>query len=121
MKTFYSDLLTRLGLSLAEAAELHGVGLSTVKHWASGRRGPSCGWDGLINELRDYEAEIIDRSEQFREIHEAQGFPALDINASEADPITRMAMVDFILTSDVAVHEGETDATRMARQARRPN
>lgn len=118
MKTLYSACLSRLGLSLAGAASLHGVRLDTVKSWSSGRNPvPQGAWD----ELREYEAGIVDRSEAMIEAWEAQGQPAIEIDASEADDVSLMAAADFVLSSEGPVHIGQTNATRMARQARRPN
>lgn len=118
MKTLYSACLSRLGLSLSGAASLHGVRLDTVKSWSAGRNPvPQGAWD----ELREYEAGIVDRSEAMREVWESQGCPALEIDDGDADPVMRMAAADFVLSSEGPVHIGQTDATRMARQARRPN
>ena len=118
MKTLYSACLSRLGLSLAGAASLHGVRLDTVKSWSSGRNPvPQGAWD----ELREYESEIVDRSETMRETWEASDSPPIEIDTSDADPVMLMADADFVLASDGPVHIGQTNATRMARQARRPN
>ena len=55
MKTVYAAALSRLGLSHAEAAELHAVRKDTVHSWASGRnRVPAGVWD----DLRALEAKI---------------------------------------------------------------
>lgn len=118
MKSIYAACLSRLGLSQAGAAALHDVDLSTVKHWSSGRRRVP---DGVWHDLRAMEADIVDRGEAMREVWEAHGCPAIEIDASDADPVTLMAAADLVLTTDSPVHVGQTDATTLARQARRPN
>lgn len=118
MKTVYAACLARLGLSQPEAAELHSVRLDTVKSWSQGRRTvPQGAWD----ELRAYETQIVDAAEGIRGSWENAGSPAIEIDDSEADGIALMAAADFILSSEGSVHIGQTDATRAARQARRPN
>lgn len=120
MKTLYAACLSRLGLSLAEAAALHDVGLPTVKHWSSGRRSPP---QGVWDELRRYEARIVDGSEALREAWESAGEPPIEIDDSEADGIAVMAAADLILNSPegVPVSVGCTPATEAARQGRRLN
>lgn len=119
MKTLYAACLARLGLSLAEAARLHGSRLDTVKSWSAGRNPVP---DGIWDDLRTYEADIINRAEEWRERWEAAGQPPLEINDAEAGAgPALMALADFVLGSTGPVHVGETAATRMARQARRPN
>lgn len=100
MKTFYAACLSRLGLSLAEAAAFHDVRPDTVKSWSSGRnRVP----DGAWAELREYEARIVDRSEAIREAWEDAG-ETRDIDAdTHGDPLALMALADFVLTTDVSV------------------
>ena len=49
MKTAYTLLMQRCGLSIREAAALHDVGLDTVKSWSSGRNPVPA---GTIKELR---------------------------------------------------------------------
>src|SRR3546814_9413820 len=67
MKTIDAAFLSRLGLSLAGAAQLHGIRVDTVKNWSVGRRTVTAGaWD----ELRAYEAQIVDRAEAMRELWE---------------------------------------------------
>lgn len=118
MKSLYAACLSRLGLSQSGAASLHGVRLDTVKNWSSGRRPvPQDVWD----DLRKVEAQIVDRSEEIREVWEAKGSPAVEIGADEADDLSLMAAADFVLASTGPVRVGETEATQMARQARRPN
>lgn len=97
MKSLYAACLSRLGLSLAEAAALHGVGLSTVKHWASGRRKPP---PGIWDELRGYEGRIVDRSEAAREAWQEAGEPLL-VEAVFADDLALMGYADFVLTAPV--------------------
>src|SRR5690606_5886364 len=70
MKTLYAACLSRLGLSQAQAAALHGVRLDTVKSWSAGRNPIP---EGAWAELREYEAQIIDRSEAIREAWEDAG------------------------------------------------
>lgn len=119
MKTLYSACLARLGLSLSGAATLHGSRLDSVKSWASGRRTPP---DGVWDDLRKYEAQIVDMSEALREAWDENPAP-IEINTSEASDLSMMAAADFILglPEETAVHDGETATTRLARQARRPN
>lgn len=118
MKTLYAACLSRLGLSQSGAAALHNVRLDTVKSWSSGRnRVPQGAWD----DLRELEAQIVDRSEGIREAWQAQGSPPIEIDDSDGDSVTRMAVADFVLSSKGPVHVGRTDATQAARQARRPN
>lgn len=57
MKTIYAACLSRLGLSQAMAADLHGVRLDTVKSWSCGRRTVP---EGVYDNLRALEAEIQD-------------------------------------------------------------
>lgn len=97
MKTLYAACLSRLGLSLAAAAELHGVGLQTVKHWSSGRRPvPS----GVWADLRKRENLIIDRSETIREAWEDAG-EIREIEAAWIDDPGLLGLADFVLTEDV--------------------
>ncbi|MFA5580495.1 MAG: hypothetical protein WDA25_00920 [Paracoccaceae bacterium] len=96
MKTLYSACLSRLGLSQVEAAALHDVGLPTVKHWAAGRRPVP---DGIWDDLRGYEARIIDASEAAREAWE-DGGETRRIDATVADDLGLMALADFLLGSD---------------------
>jgi len=118
MKTLYAACISRLGLSQAQAAVLHNVRIDTVKSWASGRnRVPAGAWD----DLRAHEAAIVDRSEAMREAWTAAGSPPLEINDAEAGGAALMAMADFVLGDDAPVTIGQTAATQMARQARRPN
>lgn len=118
MKTLYAACLSRLGLSQSEAADLHKVRLDTVKSWSSGRNPvPQGAWD----ELRGCEAEIVDGSEAMREGWQQAGSPPIEINDAEASGLSLMAAADFVLSATGPVHVGETAATRMARQARRPN
>lgn len=118
MNTLYAACLSRLGLSQAEAAALHGVGLQTVKHWSSGRRPAP---EGVWDDLRAYEARIVDRAGAMLEAWEEQGSPPIEIDASGADPVSMMAAADFVLASDGPVRVGQSAATLAARQARRPN
>jgi len=118
LKTLYAACISRLGLSLAGAAAFHGVGLQSVKNWSVGRSQPPAGvWD----ELRAYEAQIVDGSEEFRERWEAAGSPPIEIDDSEADGVALMAAADLVLTTDAPVAVGRTATTQFARQARRPN
>lgn len=118
MRTLYAACLSRLGLTQAGAAALHGVRPDTVKNWTVGRRGvQQSAWD----DLRALEASIVDRSEAMRETWEAAGSPPIEIDDSEADHAMLMAAADFVLTGEGPVHVGQTAATQAARQARRPN
>lgn len=98
MKTLYAACLSRLGLTQSEAAKLHGnVRIDTVKSWSSGRnRVPEGAWE----DLRDYEAKIVDRSEATREAWKDAGEPLI-VEARIADHLGLMAYADFILTSPV--------------------
>src|SRR5690606_8686572 len=59
--TPYTLLLQACGLSQREAASLHGVRLDTIKSWSAGRnRVP----DGVIDQLRDLFALIVEVGEQ---------------------------------------------------------
>ena len=118
MKTLYAACLSRLGLTQAEAASLHDVRPDTVKNWSVGRRNPpQTAWD----ELRDYEARIVDASEEMRERWEQAGSPPIEIDDIEADGVALMAAADFVLASGGPVRVGQSNATQLARQARRPN
>lgn len=118
MKSLYAACLSRLGLSQSEAAALHDVRLDTVKNWSSGRRiPPQATWD----ELREVEAQIVERADALLAIWEEQGCPPVDLTTDEADHAMMMASADFVLNSDCDVHTGQSDATLLARQARRPN
>lgn len=120
MKTLYAACISRLGLSQSGAASLHSVGLQSVKNWCSARSQPPPGvWD----ELRVYEARIVDASEELREAWEAAGSPPIELDDCEANGSALAAAADFVLGSPpgTLVHTGSTAATRLARQARRPN
>ena len=97
MKTLYAACISRLGLSLSEAAALHGVRLDTVKSWSSGRnRVPAGAW----RELRAREDLIVERSEVMREIWAEQGVP-LELAATWRDQPSLMALADFVLNNEV--------------------
>jgi len=97
VKTLYAACLSRLGLSQPEAATLHKVRLDTVKSWSSGRnRVP----DGAWEDLRDYEAQIVDRSEHIRELWEEHGEP-LQVSPTAHDEQGLMALADFVLNVPV--------------------
>lgn len=118
MKTLYAACLSRLGLSQAGAAALHGVRIDTVKSWSAGRNPvPQGAWD----QLRSCEARIAERADAMLEAWEANDCPPIEIDASEADAVSLMAAADFVLSSAGPVHIGQTAATQLARQARRPN
>ncbi len=97
MKTLYAACLSRLGLSQAEAAALHSVGLDTVKSWSAGRNPvPAKAW----SDLRSREATIVDRSEAIREAWEDAG-EIRDLDAdTHGDPLALMAVADFLLSTD---------------------
>lgn len=117
MKTLYAACLSRLGLSQAEAAALHDVSLQSVKNWCAGRSSPPTGiWD----ELRAVEAQIVDFSEAMRERWEAAGSPPIEIDDSEGDYLARIGVADLVLNTTGPVSVGQTPATMLARQARRP-
>lgn len=118
MRTVYAACLSRLGLSQAEAAALHGVRPDTVKSWSAGRNPVP---EGAWNDLRGYEGQLAERSDVMLEAWEANDCPPIEIDASEANRLTLMAAADFVLTADGPVHIGRTAATQLARQARRPN
>lgn len=116
MKTLYSACLSRIGLTQAGAATLHGVRPDTVKNWAVGRRGvPQSAWD----DLRAYSAQIEDAADAMLEAWDNAGSPPIEIDDSEADGPALMTAAALVLATDGPVHVGQTDATRMARQARR--
>ena len=118
MKTLYAACLSRLGLSQSGAATLHGVRIDTVKSWASGRNPvPQGAWE----DLREYETQIVDGAEEFREQWDAAGQPPIEINDSEGGGPGMMAVADFVLGSTGPLTIGMTRATQLARQARRPN
>ena len=118
MKTIYAACLSRLGLSQAGAASLHGVRLDTVKSWSAGRNPvPQGAWD----ELRAYSDAIADRADAMLVAWERAGGPEIEIDTEEADPPMLMAAADFVLSTDAPVAVRRTAATQLARQARRPN
>lgn len=97
MKTLYAACLSRLGLSQAGAADLHKVGLQSVKNWSVGRSSPPA---GIWAELRAYEAAIVDRSETIREAWEDAGeIRDLELQ-THGDPIAMMAIADFLLSTN---------------------
>jgi len=99
MKTIYAACLMRLGLSQPAAARLHGVRLDTVKSWSAGRNRPP---DGVWDDLRGYEALIVDRSEACREAWEDAGQPVeLDAGWDADDGPALMALADFVLSAPV--------------------
>lgn len=118
MKTLYAACLSRLGLSHADAARLHDARPDTIKSWAAGRRSVP---DEVWSELRAYEAQIVDRSEQMREVWEEGGRPPIDISEAAADGPSLIAAADFILSIDAPITIGPTPSTDLARQARHPN
>lgn len=92
-RTLYSACLSRLGLSQAGAAALHGVRLDTVKSWSAGRnRVP----DGAWADLRQREAAIIERAETIRDLWEDAGEPR-EIDATWADDLGLFGLADFVL------------------------
>jgi hypothetical protein len=96
MKTLYAACLSRLGLSQAGAASLHGVRLDTVKSWSSGRNTvPQGAWD----DLRLLELELVDASEAMREDW-PQGAPLI-VDDGHAGHKPLMAAADFVLNCDV--------------------
>lgn len=61
MTSLYALLRERCGLSLREAADLHGVSHDSVVSWSSGRRRPPA---GVITELRTLYERIEDAADQ---------------------------------------------------------
>jgi hypothetical protein len=119
MKTLYAACLARLGLSSAEAADLHKVRIDTVKSWSAGRNSvPAGAWD----DLRGLESEIVATSEALREAWNRLQAP-VEINVGEAGRRTFIAAADFVLGLPIGtpIHFGKTVATDIVRQARRPN
>lgn len=117
MKTLYAACLSRLGLSRAGAARLHDVRLDTVKSWSAGRNPvPQGAWD----DLRRYEAAVLDRSKKLRSEWEAADSPPIELNDSEADERTLIVLADFVLGTDAGtfVRIGRSRATETARRAR---
>lgn len=108
MKTLFAACLSRLGLSQAQAANYLGVSLPSIKGWSSGRNPVP---KGIWNELRQYEAKIIDRSETIREIWEDAGEPET-IAAQYENEIALMAMTDFILGGAYDLNQIYPDETR---------
>ncbi len=99
MMTLYAACLARLGLSRTEAAALHGARPDTINSWATGRRPVP---DGVWDDLRGYEAKIVDRSEAIREGWEDGGEPRSFDVLVNGDPINLMATVDFLLSCDAS-------------------
>lgn len=97
MKTLYAACLSRLGLSQAEAATYHKVGLQTVKNWCVDRTPVP---NGIWDELRAYEGEIVDRSEAIREAWEESGEIRDLVALGSTDRRNLMALADFLLTTD---------------------
>lgn len=100
MKTLYAACLSRLGLSQTAAASLHNVSLDTIKKWSSGKIAVPA---GIWGELRSYEAQIVDSSEELRERWEAAGSPPIELDDSNAGPAALIAAADFLLTTDAPV------------------
>jgi hypothetical protein len=95
-KTLYASCLSRLGLSQSEAATLHGSRLDTVRSWSVGRRTVPA---GVWEDLRGYEARILDRSEAIRQAWEAAG-ESRDIDLqTHGDPVALMAVAHFLLST----------------------
>lgn len=94
MKTLFAACLSRLGLSQSQAADYLGPSINTIKSWSSGRNPVP---KGIWDELRQYEAKIIDRSETIREIWEDAGEPET-IAPQYENEIALIAMADFILS-----------------------
>lgn len=96
MKTIYAACLARLGLSQSGAAALHGVRIDTVKSWSSGRNPvPQGAWA----DLRGYECQIVDRSEEIREAWEDAGEIRNVILSTHGNPVSLMAAADFLLSN----------------------
>ena len=104
MKTLYAACLSRLGLSQAEAATLHGNSIDTIKKRCAGRIGVPA---GVWNDLRAYEARIVDRSEAAREAlaqaTAAAGSSPEALDARWSTDAELMGLADLILTTDVVV------------------
>ena len=64
-----------------------------------------------------------ERRTALREKWEAMGCGEIEIDDSEAGGLPLMAAADFVLLTDpgAEISTGSTPATRLARQARRPN
>lgn len=113
--TLYAACLSRLGLSQAEAAALHGNSLATIKARCQGKIGvPQGCWD----ELRAYEARIVEAADEMLATWDAHGQPPIEINSNTPPGLPLMAMADFVLSSDGPVTIGETAATAAAKRAR---
>lgn len=115
MKTLYAACLSRIGLSQAGAAALHGVRLDTVKGWSSGKNSVP---DGVWDDLRAVDAEIVKQAAAMRELWEDHGSPPIEINSREADRASLMAAAHFVLTTIGPVFAGKSAATEAARKAR---
>lgn len=98
MKTLYAACLARLGLSQAEAAQLHSARLDSVKSWSQGRRNPP---DGAWADLRRYEIQIVDRAEAMRETWEDAGELRDVTIVTDGSAVDLMAAADFLLSMDV--------------------
>jgi hypothetical protein len=98
--TLYAACLSRLGLSLARAAELHGVRVDTAKNWSAGRRTPPAGvWD----DLRRYARTIDRRVDAIMEAYaQAPEPPAeVDLRVSDDQPVAMMAAAEAVLRMPV--------------------
>lgn len=114
--TLYAACLSRLGLSQAEAAALHGNSLATIKARCQGKIGvPQGCWD----ELRAYEAQIVDASDELLDAWLRGGEPPIEVGTDAPTGPALMTMADFVLSSDGPVAVGNTVATAAAKRARR--
>lgn len=117
MKTLYAACLTRLGLTLPMATELHGKDLDTVERWYNGVTPvPVETWD----DLRQLSADIDDGADEMLEAWER--FPGpVDINTSGAGHLPLMTGAAFVLSlpPGTPVAEGEANTTRAARKTRK--
>jgi hypothetical protein len=79
----------------------------------------------VFDELRAYEAQIVDRAEQMRADFDAlertEGeVGQINLDLTDADHLSAMAAADFVLGLDgISVVDGKTEATIRARNLRK--
>jgi hypothetical protein len=99
MCSLYAACLSRLGLSEADAADLHIVSPAIVAGWACGAlEPPPTAWD----DLRDYNAQVAEWQELIRQEWDTDGEP-LEVPIRYFDGAAMMGAAEFVLTAPVYV------------------
>lgn len=117
-KTLFSACLERVGLTREQAAAYLNIPAYTIKKMCNGSKiVPQGVWD----DLRRRQIEIVDGSEELLERWEQSRATRLTINDDEAGDPAILAAADFVLSVDAGVEIEMVSAERVAaaRRARR--